>query len=703
MFRSLRTRMLALIIAALIISFVPLLIVVSRTATTMMTAEVRSTVDGEATQSVLLVEAQFDELASIASTIADDIASIRDAGGIPREVVDDMLHDIVQHNGTVLSGWLVWEPNAYDNNDAAYAGKELGDATGRFIDYWVSSDDGLDAKREVLTEYDAPDDRADFYQLPLRSGRIVLMEPYLDIVFGKQILMTSICMPIGSNGEMRGVVGFDLALDTLNESINAMHPYGEGYVRLISNDGVYVTHPDSAKLASPIEDEAARSAIVEGRGFEEEKDGWLTMYMPLRMNGSAETWSAQVSVPMQLALQPVTQLRSVIIVAFGLVFLFITLLVLYVATSITRPVRGLAHVANELSSGNTSVDVQVKGKDEVAQLAGAFLNVRNTVDGIVQDAQQLSSNIAEGRLDTPADESAYKGGYRNIVSGLNATVTSVSELIGAIRTSSNEVASSSQQIANGSQELAQGATEQAGAIEEISATISEIARKTEENAERAAHATAATNETKAVIGVSTERMDHLMDIVQTIDESSQALANIMHAIEDIAFQTNILALNASVEAAHAGQHGRGFAIVADEVKDLATRAQNAARESNTIIAQSVQRARDGVSVAKQTKKAFTEVDEHARSTQDLMNDISRASDEQAHAIKQVNVAIGEIAKVVQNNTATAEECASASSVTAVQAENLQQLIAHYRLMGDAPAALPSGRSGRRNLPPPAHY
>jgi methyl-accepting chemotaxis protein len=340
-------------------------------------------------------------------------------------------------------------------------------------------------------------------------------------------------------------------------------------------------------------------------------------------------------------------------------------------------------LANATVEGNLSV------RGDLDKFKGGYKEIiegmNRTMEAIEWPLHEISKVLSsmENKDFTVSMNGEYKGEYLKIKDAANNTMKAISEVLTEMGESSDQVADGSKQVSDASQSLSQGASEQASAIEQLSASITEIAAQTRQNAANATEAKELANKAKNDADVGTVQMRDMIKSMEEINESTIKVSKVIKVIDDIAFQTNMLALNAAVEAARAGQQGKGFAVVADEVRNLAARSANAVKETTEMIENSLKRAEVGNKIANETKIALDQIVIGVDKAAILVAEIAAASNEQATGISQINRGVEQISQVVQTNSATAEESAASSEELSSQAESLKVMVGKFTLKVDS--------------------
>ena len=336
------------------------------------------------------------------------------------------------------------------------------------------------------------------------------------------------------------------------------------------------------------------------------------------------------------------------------------------------PLGTLTEATDKMAAGNVSARLDMDRSDEIGLLAAAF--DRMTVS--TQEQVSVLERLADGDLTMDV---ALRGPGDAMGIAMRDTLESLNDMFHNVIGSAAQVSMGAQQIASASQSLATGSTQQAAAVEELSASVSEILVQSQQNAQEAMNAYNDTGEAGRLMNMSITSMGEMTTAMAEINQSSQQIAKVIKVIEDIAFQTNILALNASVEAARAGQQGKGFSVVAEEVRNLATRSDAAAKETAGLIENSSRKIGEGGRIAGQTSEDLLAVAELAARNAAAMESINQLSSSQSHAIAEVTSGIDQVSSVVQENSATSEQTAASAEEMASQAHMLNQMVARFRL------------------------
>ena len=339
---------------------------------------------------------------------------------------------------------------------------------------------------------------------------------------------------------------------------------------------------------------------------------------------------------------------------------------------IRKPLEELKKSSVELAAGKVDVELKKYYNDEIGEVLDVYAKIiKNTKENAM-----LAQKIANGDLTVEvlphSVEDELGRALKELVENNNNVLTGIKE-------SSFQLSAGAEQVAGASQALAQGSTQQASAIEQITASMNDIAKETNENATQATTGNKLIHEVGEEAKNGNEQMHNMIEAMNDINTSSHNISKVIKVIDDIAFQTNILALNATVEAARAGAHGKGFAVVAEEVKNLAEKSAAAANETAEMIQSSIDKVEEGVKIADETAASLTKIVESLENVVEIISSIATTSNEQATAVAQINQAIMQVSQVIQTNSATSEQCASASEELANQSQALRDTISRYKL------------------------
>jgi methyl-accepting chemotaxis protein len=337
----------------------------------------------------------------------------------------------------------------------------------------------------------------------------------------------------------------------------------------------------------------------------------------------------------------------------------------FVARTVTKPIIELANVAIQVADGDLSVDVHSKSEDEVGQLADTF---------------------------------------SRMVESLRETIGKVGEASSAVASASSQISSSTEEMAAGAQEQTSQAGEVASAVEEMSKTIVENSKNAGNTAETAKKAKEAAEQGGRVVEETVVGMKRIADVVnksaetvKALGKSSDQIGEIISVIDDIADQTNLLALNAAIEAARAGEQGRGFAVVADEVRKLAERTTKATKEIAGMIKtiqadtagavssmeEGTTEVDNGIKLADKAGASLNEIVGISQNLTDMVAQIAAASEQQSSASEQISKNVEAISAVTGETAQGTQQIARASEDLNRLTENLQQLVGKFKLSDSA--------------------
>ncbi|MCL2399740.1 MAG: methyl-accepting chemotaxis protein [Defluviitaleaceae bacterium] len=349
-----------------------------------------------------------------------------------------------------------------------------------------------------------------------------------------------------------------------------------------------------------------------------------------------------------------------------------------VTKAVNKPITEINDIMSRLSQGDFSTKVKGNYHGDFSAMSQAVNNTITSLSGYVSEMDEILSSISNGDL-TRTISREYVGEFGEIKNSINNISGNLNKTMGEIASASEQVLTGAKQISSSAMDLANGANTQASSVQELNASVEMINQQTRQNADNANTANTLSNTSTSNARVGNDAMGQLMEAMTQIKESSNSISQIIKTIQDIAFQTNLLSLNASVEAARAGDHGKGFSVVADEVRSLASRSQSAVKETEEMIATAISRVEVGSEIAQTTSESLNAIVSSATEVLAIINKIASSSIDQAEAIEQVSQGLQQISNIVQSNSAVSEEAAAASEELTSQAEVMRELVGHFKL------------------------
>lgn len=547
------------------------------------------------------VQQKLEFAMDISRTLASSFEGLKKAGDASRADMNAMLKNTLSENPDLLGMWTIWEPNALDENDSIYINTEGHDGTGRFIPYWYWS--GGSVHNEPCASYDVPGD-GDYYLLARNSGMETILEPFEYDIEGKSVLMTSIVAPIVVDGKVLGAVGVDISLESLQLISDEIKLMETGYGTIISNSGIYVTHPVKELVGTNMleteidQKEEIQKALKDGTvitTFQQDKTIGKRVYSiltPVEIGNSKTPWAVSTVVSIDEITESVNKLILLITCVGFVGILVLIIIIFYISGRIANPIKELSQIIDRLSKYDLSFDENskavkyLKRKDEIGLITNALAAMQNNFISLIKNIVDISQQVAASSEELTA-------------------ITQQSA------TAANEVARTIEEIAN-------GASDQARNTEEGSVHINELGQLIEEDQKNVNNLNVSANEVSMLKDEGLEGLKDLVEktninnraskdiytIIINTNESAKKIENASQMIKSIAEQTNLLALNAAIEAARAGETGRGFAVVAEEIRRLSEQSNAFTNEISEIIKELNSKTQYAVERFEEVEKLF---------------------------------------------------------------------------------------------------
>ena len=502
-----------------------------------------------------------------------------------------------------------------------------------------------------------------WYKDALNSNGASLTEPYIDAVTGQMII--SIGTAVKKAGQTLGVVGTDLTLKTVTDSINALDFSGMGYAFLISGDGKILVHPDNTLVMKNLKDIYPHDTPPISSDISEVTlDGKerIVTFAPVKGLGSVN-WYVGLSIDKAQAFAMLSTFRTSAIIATVIAVISIIALLGLLIRLLMRPLHVMTRAMQNIAEGEGDLTrrLVVDSKDEFGTLGSAFNQFVERIHTSMTEVASATEHVNEVAL--------------RVVSASNSSMVN-----------SDEQASRTNSVA--------------AAINELGAAAQEIARNAAQASHQASDARGLAEEGQQVVERSIGSMQQLSQMLSTssghiesLNDKTVNIGQILEVITSISQQTNLLALNAAIEAARAGEAGRGFAVVADEVRNLAHRTQESAqqvqkmieelqvsaRDSVNTMEESQRHSKDSVEIANSAGARLTSVTERIGEIDGMNQSVATATEEQTSVVESINMDITEINTLNQEGVENLQATLRACSDLEQQAARLKQLVGSFRI------------------------
>ncbi len=644
------------------------------------------------------IQAQLQAPLQIATSLArvHTLTALTGDDGMPmanlrREELINLARQTLIENPNLTSTYIAWEPNGVDANDLMYRGDEPGMLDGRFAS-WIYRDGSGQMKIDRLS--DIEDTRlldtgiraGEYYLCPREQLKPCVGDPAPYDMNGQTYLLSSFNAPILVDGKFHGIVGTDISVDFIQQLLsnaNAQLYGGVGEFALISNNGRLAAYStDKSLIGKPAaqildaEEQVLVQRLPAGQSHYQidQAAGHVALFLPFSFEGTDARWVLMLQLPIAEVMKDLDQLMAALgaesrsslttMLIIGVLIAVAGLLAIWlISRRITRPLRDMVVMLDNIGQGEGDLTqrLHIDSRNELGQIATGFNTFLTRLQGMISEVVGSVQKVSDASEHTADIAIRTDKGVQTQLAEIELVAT---------------------------------------AVHEMTATAQDVARNATQAAEAASHADRAANQgrhivqdTGATITELAGEIGRAVDVVQTLARDSENIDAILVTIRSIAEQTNLLALNAAIEAARAGEQGRGFAVVADEVRNLAQKTQQATGEIQQMIQQLQNGTRDVVQVMEQsqsrTQRSVEQADAAAEALQaitqavslinDMNNQIASAAEEQSAVAEDINRNVTNIGQVAQDVAGGAEEASQASAGLTRLAEQQRRLINQFKV------------------------
>lgn len=659
---------------------------------------VRERLEAVASSEMLRIRQQLEQPLVVNEQLAllnRQAADVRD--GLPQLMVsrDEMLRyvrQVLEERTDLLAAYVAWEPGTFDGLDSFYANTGLPghSEAGQFIPYWYREADGsiaLDLLSELNDEtlLDTGIRAGEYYLCPRETGRACVVDPAPYQLGDKQVMLASFSAPILLNGEFLGIVGSDLSVDFLQSMLERSNGNlfdGQGEQALISGNGRLVAWTGEGAAAGESAagildsvDQANLRQLKEEPIYEVDRaNNLIELWMPVPLGNSAARWALLFRLPLDVVMADLAALDAelaeqqsgaastlmIIGVLIALAGLGVMLLVGY---NLARPARQLVGMLNEVARGDGDLTrrLPVERADEFGAIAAGFNAFLDKLQGMIREVVGSVQQVTDAAENTADIAMRTNDGVQKQLAEIELVATAVAEMT-----------ATAQDVARNASLAAEAAGNANGS---------------------ASHGREVVQQTAATIQQLSADIQQAVQTVESLARDSENITSILDVIRGIAEQTNLLALNAAIEAARAGEHGRGFAVVADEVRNLALKTQasteeiqqmieqlqNGTRQTVRIMEQSRARTGESVLQAEEADAALMSITQAVSVINDMNIQIASAAEQQSAVTEDINRNVANIGTVANEVAGGAAESSTASAGLTKLAEHQRRLINQFRV------------------------